>query len=79
MWSVDRTGDYAVDCTRGQLYADDLRNYIEETRTGAAFTQVIGAITRGGVFEAVEIGFCQRLAVSMGLALDIQAETACDA
>lgn len=56
-WAPTRTGDYAVDCDQGRRYAVELQEYIAENRSATIYTSICRAMTEGGEYGGVEIGF----------------------
>lgn len=60
-WEPVRTGDYATDCATGRRYARELIDFMSVTDDPLPFGRAVRAITAGGVYEAVEIGFCSTL------------------
>jgi hypothetical protein len=61
-WEVKRTGIFIADTAIGRNYADDL--ILEMARSGntAALGHVFQGMLAKGVYGAIEIGFCQRIA-----------------
>lgn len=66
-WSPVRTGRSAIDNEHGRACADEVLAFIAETNNPAIFGSVIRAITEGGVYCAVEIGFCSRIGIYMAV------------
>jgi hypothetical protein len=57
------TGDYAADCATGRLMADALIKRMADTEHGTpALGAIVHEIVNAGRWEAVHIGFFQRLA-----------------
>lgn len=63
LWTPERTGDYANDCAMGRDYAAELLAHMVTSQDSGIFGAVMRAITRSGVYDAVEIGFCTHLGV----------------
>jgi len=64
-WEPDRSGEYEVACARGRDYADELLSYIRDEQNPTIFGSVVRAITAGGIYGAVEIGFCNRIGIQL--------------
>lgn len=64
-WNPVRTGDYSIDCTQGRVYFAELRKYIIQTGNPSVLSRVLAAQVRGGVWDAVEIGFSQAMAEAL--------------
>jgi hypothetical protein len=57
------TGDYAADCATGRLMADALIKRMADTENGTpALGAIVHEMVNAGRWEAVHIGFFQRLA-----------------
>ena len=67
VWTPERSGSYDQDCRMGRLYADQLLDAITRTGNPALFGTVARAITQGGVFDAVEVGFCSRIGIHIAV------------
>lgn len=63
LWAPTRTGDYAVDVEHGRRCADELLTYMRIKEDALPYSQVTRAITEGGKYDAVEIGFCSRIGI----------------
>lgn len=72
-WNPVRTGDYGTDTAAGRRYADELLNFIRVKDCALAYGRVARAIVEGGVFEAVEIGFCSRIGIHLCVAPPVAA------
>ena len=59
---MPETGDFAVDCATGRACADSLILRMAETRCTPALGAVVRELMKGGRWEAIHIGFFQRLA-----------------
>lgn len=57
LWAPDRSGDYAQDCSSGRSYARELLEYMQLKGQDPLLGHVVQAITAGGVWDGVEIGF----------------------
>jgi hypothetical protein len=56
------SGDFALDCATGRACADNLILRMAQTRCTPALGAVVRELMKGGRWEAVHIGFFQRLA-----------------
>jgi hypothetical protein len=65
LWAPQRTGNYAQDTATGRRCADELLAYMRMKDDPLPFGQVTRAITEGGRYEAVEIGFCSRIGIHL--------------
>ncbi|RVC71298.1 hypothetical protein EN759_00345 [Mesorhizobium sp. M00.F.Ca.ET.038.03.1.1] len=61
-WQPARSGDYGQDCATGRAYFAELHKLMIDSQNPTYLGRVLNAQVRGGVFEAVEIGFSQALA-----------------
>jgi uncharacterized protein YllA (UPF0747 family) len=59
---IAETGDYAVDCATGRQIADSLMIRMAETEYTPALGEIVREMMKVGRWEAVHIGFFQRLA-----------------
>jgi len=57
-WRPDRDGEYAEQNARGRAYALELQCFMHASGNAQLFGSVIRAIVGGGIYGAVEIGFC---------------------
>lgn len=57
LWTPERPDSYAEACAMGRDYAAELQAFMRLTNNVQIFGAVMRAITRGGVYEAVETGF----------------------
>lgn len=61
-WDPVRTGDYEKDCAEGRRHFQELRTFIQATGNPTLLLRVLAAQVRGGVWDAMEIGFAQAMA-----------------
>jgi hypothetical protein len=64
-WSPDRSGTYVEGNARGRVYADELLAKIRDEQDPTIFGSVIRAMSAGGTYGAVEIGFCGRIGIEL--------------
>ena len=64
-WQPERTNNYETDCKRGRAIAEEMMNLMQSDDNPALFGSVARAITEGGVFQAIETGFCSRLGIAL--------------
>lgn len=64
-WAPERSGSYEQDCATGREYATVLMTIISEQENPALFGTVVRAITAGGKFEGIEIGFCSVIGITL--------------
>ena len=65
LWTPERPAKYPDACAMGRDYAAELLVYIAATGDSAMFGAVMRAITRGGLYEGVEIGFCSHIGIHL--------------
>lgn len=64
-WAPSRSDCYEQDCATGREYATALMTIISEQENPALFGTVVRAITAGGRFEGVEVGFCSVIGIQL--------------
>lgn len=64
-WSPDRGVGYKEGNQRGASYAEELLLEVRKTQNPVLVGSVIRAMIGSGIWGAVEIGFCHRLALEM--------------
>ena len=64
-WAPERTGDHSADCATGRRYAKELIAVIRQEDNPAFFGTVARAITEGGQYGAIEIGFCSVIGIEI--------------
>ncbi len=64
-WMPARSESYEQDCATGREYARALQEIMCEQGNPALFGTVVRAITAGGRFEGVEIGFCSVIGIQL--------------
>lgn len=60
-WNPARSGNYESDCAQGRKYAEELLNLLAIDNNATIFGSIVRAIAKNGVYEGVEIGFCNRI------------------
>ncbi|WP_242136992.1 hypothetical protein [Sphingomonas sp. TREG-RG-20F-R18-01] len=60
-WLPERPPGYMDACDLGKRYADELIAATVEGRNPLLFGAVMRAIIESGIYEGVEVGFCQRI------------------
>lgn len=67
-WAPQRTGNYEKDCATGRAYGKALIDFIRERESPQVFGHIARAMTAGGVFEGVEVGFCSAIGIHIQVA-----------
>lgn len=67
-WQPERSGDYQKDTASGRRYADNVLGLVDDRANPLIFGAVVKAIVQGGVYDAVEIGFCSRIGMALAAA-----------
>ncbi|MEI4473336.1 hypothetical protein V8J39_18735 [Frigidibacter sp. MR17.24] len=62
LWSPSRTGVWRRDNAQGRELADALEKRMTETNNPSLLGWTVKAIIDGGIYDGVEVGFCQRVA-----------------
>jgi len=57
----DETGDWGIDCRIGREQADELLRECAPVRLPVALSHIVEAIARKGRYQAIEIGFINRI------------------
>ncbi|RWI96417.1 MAG: hypothetical protein E5W06_00180 [Mesorhizobium sp.] len=61
-WQPKRSGDYSQDCAAGRAYYAELLDLMRQENNPTFLCRVLSAQVKGGVWDAVEIGFTQAMA-----------------
>jgi hypothetical protein len=64
-WRPYRTGDWATDYERGRAYALEFIEWVSMTGNPLVFGSIMRAIAAGGIYGAVEAGFCQKVGIEL--------------
>lgn len=60
-WSPERPSGYMDACDKGRGYAEELLEAVKDGRNPTLFGAVMRSMVESGVYEGVEVGFCQRI------------------
>ena len=66
-WSVQPSGDYALDCATGREHFHQLLGAMTEDGTALHLSRVIEGQVRSGQWSGVEVGFHAAMAEQMSL------------
>jgi hypothetical protein len=65
LWTPERPDDYSQGCTMGRDYAAELLAFMRANNDATVFKGVLQALSRCGVWGAVEIGFCTHFGIAL--------------
>lgn len=79
-WTPTVPDGWAAGCAAGRDYAAELIEFIQQENNPVIFGAVMRAITKKGVYEAVETGFCTHFGIILaGIGTHVEQEDVRDA
>ena len=64
-WMPERSGDWAEDHALGISYAVEFLDWLATHGNALVFGAIMRAMTAGGIYEGVEVGFCQAIGIEL--------------